>query len=264
MSRQELRSTGGNCQGDDRQESCSSAGNCQADRLDRNGLRPSRYSITEDNFIVCSSESGVVDFAPSRVVEKGVLGPGNMMLVDTVNGKILRNEEVKKHYAAQYPYEKWLAKNLRHIDELASQGEFPEMSEASLQTMHKLFGYTDEVIRTVIVPMAEYGQEPVISMGYDSPLAVLSQKNQSLFTYFKQQFAQVTNPPIDAIREKIVVGTEVYLGRDGDLRSVDAANCVKLKLDSPVLSTLDFEKIAFSQDKKHKSKLISTLYDVTK
>ncbi|MBR6895052.1 MAG: glutamate synthase subunit alpha, partial [Lactococcus sp.] len=132
-------------------------------RLDRNGLRPSRYSITEDNFIVCSSESGVVDFAPSRVVEKGVLGPGNMMLVDTVNGKILRNEEVKKHYAAQYPYEKWLAKNLRHIDELASQGEFPEMSEASLQTMHKLFGYTDEVIRTVIVPMAEYGQEPVIS-----------------------------------------------------------------------------------------------------
>ena len=233
-------------------------------RLDRNGLRPSRYSITEDNFIVCSSESGVVDFAPSRVVEKGVLGPGNMMLVDTVNGKILRNEEVKKHYAAQYPYEKWLAKNLRHIDELASQGEFPEMSEASLQTMHKLFGYTDEVIRTVIVPMAEYGQEPVISMGYDSPLAVLSQKNQSLFTYFKQQFAQVTNPPIDAIREKIVVGTEVYLGRDGDLRSDDAANCVKLKLDSPVLSTLDFEKIAFSQDKKHKSKLISTLYDVTK
>src|SRR5574339_658145 len=138
------------------------------------------------------------------------------------------------------------------------------MSEASLQTMHKLFGYTDEVIRTVIVPMAEYGQEPVISMGYDSPLAVLSQKNQSLFTYFKQQFAQVTNPPIDAIREKIVVGTEVYLGRDGDLRSDDAANCVKLKLDSSVLSTLDFEKIAFSQDKKHKSKLISTLYDVTK
>lgn len=180
-------------------------------RLDRNGLRPSRYSITEDNFIVCSSESGVVDFAPSRVVEKGVLGPGNMMLVDTVNGKILRNEEVKKHYAAQYPYEKWLAKNLRHIDELASQGEFPEMSEASLQTMHKLFGYTDEVIRTVIVPMAEYGQEPVISMGYDSPLAVLSQKNQSLFTYFKQQFAQVTNPPIDAIREKLWLGQKSIL-----------------------------------------------------
>ena len=233
-------------------------------RLDRNGLRPSRYSITEDNFIVCSSESGVVDFAPSRVVEKGVLGPGNMMLVDTVNGKILRNEEVKKHYAAQYPYEKWLAKNLSHIDEIKEDKKLPEMTESQLNTMHKLFGYTDEVIRTVIVPMADYGQEPVISMGYDSPLAVLSQQNQSLFTYFKQQFAQVTNPPIDAIREKIVVGTEVYLGRDGDLRVDGADNCVKLKLDSPVLSTQDFEKILFNKDKKHKAQMVTTLYDVTK
>ncbi|MDR1605756.1 MAG: glutamate synthase large subunit [Streptococcaceae bacterium] len=233
-------------------------------RLDRNGLRPSRYSITKDNFIVCSSESGVVDFEPSRVVEKGVLGPGNMMLVDTVNGKILRNEEVKKRYAAQFPYDKWLAKNLRHINEMTEQAHFDPISEAERQTMHKLFGYTEEVIRTVIVPMAEKGQEPVIAMGYDSPLAVLSQKNQSLFTYFKQQFAQVTNPPIDAIREKIVVGTEVYLGRDGDLRVDNETNCVKLKLDSPVLTTADFEKIAFVKDKKHRSQMISTLYDVTK
>ncbi len=233
-------------------------------RLDRNGLRPSRYSITKDNFIVCSSESGVVDFEPSRVVEKGVLGPGNMMLVDTVNGKILRNEEVKKHYAAQFPYEKWLEDNLLHIDDLTEKAAFDAISEEDRQTMHKLFGYTEEVIRTVIVPMAENGQEPVIAMGYDSPLAVLSQKNQSLFTYFKQQFAQVTNPPIDAIREKIVVGTEVYLGRDGDLRVDHDENCVKLKLDSPVLTTEDFEKIAALSDQKHQAQTISTLYDVTK
>ncbi|GFH42077.1 glutamate synthase [Lactococcus hodotermopsidis] len=233
-------------------------------RLDRNGLRPSRYSITKDNFIVCSSESGVVDFEPSRVVEKGVLGPGNMMLVDTVNGKILRNDDVKKHYAKQYPYEKWLAKNLLHINEIAEQAQFDEITESDRKIMHKLFGYTEEVIRTVIVPMAEKGQEPVIAMGYDSPLAVLSDKNQSLFTYFKQQFAQVTNPPIDAIREKIVVGTEVYLGRDGDLRDDSDKNCVKLKLDSPVLTTADFEKIAAVKDKKHKTQIISTLYDVTK
>ena len=233
-------------------------------RLDRNGLRPSRYSITKDNFIVCSSESGVVDFEPSRVVEKGVLGPGNMMLVDTVNGKIFRNEEVKKHYAAQFPYEKWLDNNLLHIDDLTEKVAFDAISEEERQTMHKLFGYTEEVIRTVIVPMAENGQEPVIAMGYDSPLAVLSQKNQSLFTYFKQQFAQVTNPPIDAIREKIVVGTEVYLGRDGDLRVDHDENCVKLKLDSPVLTTEDFEKIAALSDQKHQAQTISTLYDVTK
>ncbi|GAB2023157.1 glutamate synthase large subunit [Pseudolactococcus yaeyamensis] len=233
-------------------------------RLDRNGLRPSRYSITKDNFIVCSSESGVVDFEPSRVVEKGVLGPGNIMLVDTVNGKILRNEEVKKHYAAQFPYEKWLENNLLHIDDLTEKAAFDAISEDDRQTMHKLFGYTEEVIRTVIVPMAENGQEPVIAMGYDSPLAVLSQKNQSLFTYFKQQFAQVTNPPIDAIREKIVVGTEVYLGRDGDLRVDNDENCVKLKLDSPVLRTEDFEKIAALSDQKHQAQTISTLYDVTK
>ncbi len=233
-------------------------------RLDRNGLRPSRYSITKDNFIVCSSESGVVDFEPSRVVEKGVLGPGNMMLVDTVNGRILRNEEVKKHYATQFPYEKWLENNLLHIDDLTEKAQLDEISEEDRQTMHKLFGYTEEVIRTVIVPMAENGQEPVIAMGYDSPLAVLSQKNQSLFTYFKQQFAQVTNPPIDAIREKIVVGTEVYLGRDGDLRVDHDENCVKLKLDSPVLTTEDFEKIAALSDQKHQAQTISTLYDVTK
>jgi glutamate synthase (NADPH/NADH) large chain len=125
----------------------------------------------------------VVDFEPSRVVEKGVLGPGNMMLVDTVNGRILRNEEVKKHYAAQFPYEKWLENNLLHIDDLTEKAQLDEISEEDRQTMHKLFGYTEEVIRTVIVPMAENGQEPVIAMGYDSPLAVLSQKiNLSLLT----------------------------------------------------------------------------------
>ncbi|MCH4169287.1 MAG: glutamate synthase large subunit [Streptococcaceae bacterium] len=231
-------------------------------RLDRNGLRPSRYSITKDNFIVCSSESGVVDLEPSRVVEKGVLGPGNMILIDTKKGTVTKNEAVKKYYAEQHPYQKWLDKSLLHIDDLKAQSIPADLTTEELATVWKMFGYTDEAIRTVILAMAEKGEEPVISMGFDSPLAVLSDQPQSLFTYFKQQFAQVTNPPIDAIREKLVIGTEMYLGRDGNLLVDSADNCVKVKVDSPVLSTADFEKLAKLKDRKHKVSTVSTLYNL--
>src|SRR5699024_1055318 len=204
-------------------------------RLDRNGLRPSRYSLTKDNFLICSSESGVVDLEPSRVVEKGVLGPGNMMLIDTTSGRLMRNEEVKAYYAAQHPYKEWVEENIAHLKDF----EAAELQEETtdIDTMWKAYGYTEEVIRTVILPMSEKGEEPVISMGFDSPLAVLSHKNQSLFTFFKQQFAQVTNPPIDAIREQIVVSTSVYLGGDGNFKADGADNCVKVKIDSPMLSS---------------------------
>ncbi|MDR1567427.1 MAG: glutamate synthase large subunit [Streptococcaceae bacterium] len=231
-------------------------------RLDRNGLRPSRYSITKDNFIVCSSESGVVDLEPSRVIEKGVLGPGNMILIDTKKGTVSKNETVKAHYAAKYPYQKWLKQSLLHINEIKEQEIPKDLSSDALETMWKLFGYTDETIRTVILAMAEKGEEPVISMGFDSPLAVLSDKPQSLFTYFKQQFAQVTNPPIDAIREALVIGKEMYLGRDGDLRNDSAENCVKVKLDSPVLSTGDFQKLVKLKHKNHKVSVVSTAYNL--
>lgn len=229
-------------------------------RLDRNGLRPSRYSLTKDNFLICSSESGVVDLEPSRVVEKGVLGPGNMMLIDTTSGRLMRNEEVKAYYAAQHPYKEWVEENIAHLKDF----EAAELQEETtdIDTMWKAYGYTEEVIRTVILPMSEKGEEPVISMGFDSPLAVLSHKNQSLFTFFKQQFAQVTNPPIDAIREQIVVSTSVYLGGDGNFKADGADNCVKVKIDSPMLSSQEFAKIAQLQDERYRATTLSTVYDV--
>ena len=229
-------------------------------RLDRNGLRPSRYSLTKDNFLICSSESGVVDLEPSRVVEKGVLGPGNMMLIDTTSGKLMKNEEVKAYYSAQNPYKEWVEENIAHLNDFEAVEVKEEVD--NITTLWKTYGYTEEVIRTVILPMAEKGEEPVISMGFDSPLAVLSNKNQSLFTFFKQQFAQVTNPPIDAIREKIVVSTSVYLGGDGNFTVDGADNCVKVKIDSPVLSSQDFAKLAQLTDARYSSTTLSTVYNL--
>lgn len=229
-------------------------------RLDRNGLRPSRYSRTKDNFLICSSESGVVDLEPSRVLEKGVLGPGNMMLIDTRKGLLLKNEEVKAHYAKQHPYQDWVKDNIALLDDFAEAEQEPQTYDVN--QMWKIFGYTDEVIRTVLLPMAEKGEEPVISMGFDSPLAVLSDKPQSLFTYFKQQFAQVTNPPIDAIREQLVVSTNVYLGGDGDIRRDGADNCVKVRIESPILSSRDFAKLAALKDERYQATSLSTVYDL--
>ena len=242
---------------------CFTDGEMVGATLDRNGLRPSRYSITKDGFVQVASESGVVDFEPSNVIEKGVLGPANMILVDTINGKFYRNQEIKEKYAKAHTYKDWLAENRIELSQLAEAEEDAAMlNEQELQKMWKLNGYTDEIIRDELLPMSEKGEEPVLSMGYDSPLAVLSDKPQSLFTYFKQQFAQVTNPPIDAIREQLVIGTEMFLGRDGDIRIDDAHNCQKLKIKSPVLSSADFGKIVQLNTKEQKAVTISTLYSV--
>ncbi|MDT2459550.1 glutamate synthase large subunit [Enterococcus avium] len=242
---------------------CFTDGEMVGATLDRNGLRPSRYSITKDGFVQVASESGVVDFEPSNVIEKGVLGPANMILVDTINGKFYRNQEIKEKYAKAHTYKDWLAENRIELTQLAEAEEDVAMlNEQELQKMWKLNGYTDEIIRDELLPMAEKGEEPVLSMGYDSPLAVLSDKPQSLFTYFKQQFAQVTNPPIDAIREQLVIGTEMFLGRDGDIRIDDAHNCQKLKIKSPVLSSADFGKFVQLNTKEQKAVTISTLYSV--
>ncbi len=241
---------------------CFTDGRLVGAALDRNGLRPSRYSITKDGLVVVASESGVVDLEPSTVIEKGVLGPANFFLVDTKTGKIMHSAEVKAHYASQHPYEKWIAKNTLTLDKIAPVKQTAtSYSERDMQQMWKVFGYTDEMIRTVIIPMAKDGQEPVISMGFDSPLAVLSKNPQSLFTYFKQQFAQVTNPPIDAIREKMVIGTELFLGRDVDVKADIEKNCTKLKVDSPVISTEDFLKIQSLKQKNHRAVTLLTLYD---
>jgi glutamate synthase (NADPH/NADH) large chain len=229
--------------------------------LDRNGLRPSRFSRTKDNFIVVSSESGVVDFEPSEVVEKGVLGPGNFIIVDTTKGTFTKNAAVKQKYTTQYPYKQWLKDALVSIDELpTATNKVQTLTAKDRKQMWKAFGYTDEIIRSLILPMAELGEEPIISMGFDAPLAILSDKPQSLFTYFKQQFAQVTNPPIDAIREKLVIGTEAYLGRDGDYRIEGPENCCKIKLNSPILTTADFEKIVRLDVENHQTAVVSTQY----
>ncbi|MBV7389830.1 glutamate synthase large subunit [Enterococcus sp. ALS3] len=231
--------------------------------LDRNGLRPSRYLFTKDGYVQVASESGVIDFEPSNIIEKGVLGPANMILVDTVNGKFLRNDEIKAHYAEKNDYSTWLTENRLEISDLSTD-EVPtnQMDEKELQRLWKLNGYTDDIIRGLIVPMAENGEEPVISMGFDSPLAILSEKPQSLFTYFKQQFAQVTNPPIDAIREQLVIGTEMFLGCDSDVKIDTAANCRKLKIESPVLSTEDFQKITTLNEDGQRTVTVSTTYSI--
>lgn len=244
---------------------CFTDGEMVGAALDRNGLRPSRYSITKDGLVVVASESGVVDLEPATVIEKGVLGPANVFLVDTTTGKVLHNEEIKAHYAKQYPYKKWVKNQLLSLDMLSAHPEEAlSLSEADLLKLWKLNGYTDEIIRTLIIPMAQKGEEPVISMGFDSPLAVLSEKPQSLFTYFKQQFAQVTNPPIDAIREKLVIGTELFLGRDSDISQDIPENCRKLKVNSPVLSTEDFLKMKQMKRKYQQAVTQSILYDYQK
>ncbi|GMQ74159.1 glutamate synthase large subunit [Tetragenococcus halophilus] len=229
--------------------------------LDRNGLRPSRYSITKDGFVVVASESGVVDFPASEVIEKGVLGPANIFIVDTQSGEIFHNEKIKSYYANKFPYEKWLKEQLLTTEQLEKTSQIRPVLDKELSTMWKLYGYTDEIIRTVIMPMAQNGEDPTMSMGFDSPLAILSDKPQSLFTYFKQQFAQVTNPPIDALREQVVIGTELFLGRDTDIRKDDKRNCHKLKIESPLLDEKKFAKIAALDTKGQKTMIQSILYD---
>ncbi|WP_312497761.1 glutamate synthase large subunit [Enterococcus sp.] len=240
---------------------CFTDGDMVGAALDRNGLRPSRYSITTSGFVIVASESGVVDLPAAEVIEKGVLGPANMFLVDTVNGKILRNQEIKDHYAKAYPYREWLQNHLLTPNDLMTNTD-ADTQVADMQQLWKLNGYTDEIIRTLIMPMAENGEEPVISMGFDSPLAILSEKPQSLFTYFKQQFAQVTNPPIDAIREQLVIGTELFLGRDGDVAKDSQINCNKLKISSPVLTTADYLKIKDLDQAGQKTMVQSILYSL--
>ncbi|KRL04135.1 glutamate synthase large subunit [Liquorilactobacillus oeni] len=211
--------------------------------LDRNGLRPSRYQLVKGNFLVVASETGVYDVAPGDILEKGILGPADMILVDTNMGKFYHTAEIKEHYAKKHPYATWLKSEQCLLNDLPAADVDENLSANALKILWRRHGYTQDVIQDALIPMAQNGEEPVISMGYDSPLSVLSKKPQSLFTYFKQQFAQVTNPPIDAIREQLVIGTEMFLGADGDITSDVAQNAKKIKLDSPLLSSAAYEKL---------------------
>ena len=212
--------------------------------LDRNGLRPSRYYITDDDYLVLSSEVGVLDVDPSKIVKKDRLRPGQMLLVDTVNGRLISDEEIKEKYALAKPYGEWVDSNLVHLADLKIPNirvqEYTDEERARLQ---KAFGYTYEDFKNTIYPMAEKGAEAISAMGTDTPLAVLSNSHKPLFNFFKQLFAQVTNPPIDAIREEVVTSTSVYLGKDGNILEEKPENCHVLKINHPILTNTDLLKI---------------------
>lgn len=228
--------------------------------LDRNGLRPARYLITKDDYIVVASEAGVVKVPEANILEKGRLGPGQMIAVDLVNHQILKNWEIKQHIAQQHPYGEWLKQYRQELKHLVSEG-FPngnlhtstskifsgESSDDQTLLRHQLaFGYTTEDVEMVIQPMAAEGKEPTFCMGDDIPLAVLSGKPHLLYDYFKQRFAQVTNPPIDPLRERLVMSLNVELGERGNLLEVKAEHARKLKLESPVLMETELEAILLS------------------
>ena len=212
--------------------------------LDRNGLRPSRYYITDDDYMILASEVGAIDIDPSHVVSKDRLRPGRMLLVDTVKGELVNDEDLKMKYATSQPYGEWLDSQIVNLSELPIPNKgVPELEHDQRLRLQKTYGYTYEQYKTMILPMALNGAEAVSAMGADSPLAVLSRMHQPLFNYFKQLFAQVTNPPIDAIREEIVTSTTVYIGREGNLLEDLPENCHILSVNNPILTNTDMLKI---------------------
>ena len=229
--------------------------------LDRNGLRPSRYYVTSDGYVILSSEVGVLPIPEEKIVLKERLHPGKILLVDTVQGKIVNNNELKEKYASMQPYGEWLDSNLVQLKDIKIPNiraeEYTEEQRARLQ---KAFGYTYEQYRTSIRNMALDGGESIGAMGLDTPLAVLSGEHRPLFDYFKQIFAQVTNPPIDCIREQIVTSTSVYVGRAGNLLVQKPENCQVLKINNPILTNTDMLKIKNMKMEHFKVAVVSTLY----
>ena len=229
--------------------------------LDRNGLRPSRYYITDDDQLILSSEVGVLPFEAGRVVRKERLRPGKMLLVDTVQGRVIDDDELKEKYASRSPYGEWLDSNIVELHDLKIPNKrVPEYSYQERQRMQKAFGYTYEELKTSILPMAKNGSEAIAAMGVDEAIPVLSKSHQPLFHYFKQLFAQVTNPSIDAIREEIVTSTSVYIGKDGNLLEEDAKNCNVLKVNNPILTNTDLMKIKAMRVEGFKVAVVPIIY----
>jgi glutamate synthase domain-containing protein 2/glutamate synthase domain-containing protein 1/glutamate synthase domain-containing protein 3 len=211
--------------------------------LDRNGLRPGRYMITEDDLVVLASEAGVLDVPPERVKRKGRLQPGKMFVVDTVAGRIVTDKEIKASLASRQPYAEWLEKNQISIGNLPEPTRFHAGDNSTLLRRQRAFGYTDEDLQMILEPMANKGEEPIGSMGTDTPLACLSDRPQLLFSYFRQLFAQVTNPPIDPIREEMVMSLTSYIGVERNILDETPLNCHTLKLPQPVLTNRELEKL---------------------
>src|SRR6478735_5909182 len=210
--------------------------------LDRNGLRPSRIWVTEDGLVVMASEAGVLNLDPSTVVKKMRLQPGRMFLVDTAQGRIVDDEEIKAELAAELPYQEWLDAGLFHLDELPP-GDYVRMPHHRVVLRQQIFGYTYEELNLLVAPMARSGAEPLGSMGTDTPVAVLSQRPRMLYDYFQQLFAQVTNPPLDAIREEVVTSLSGTVGPEGDLLNPDAESCRQILLRQPILRNAELSKL---------------------
>ncbi|WP_341221473.1 glutamate synthase large subunit [Polaribacter atrinae] len=228
--------------------------------LDRNGLRPSRYTVTKSGSLIMSSEIGVVDVAPEDVKEHGRLEPGKMFLVDMNEGRIIEDEEIKSKIVSERPYQEWLDKSRLHLKDVPYNGETCPIETIDVKTRQRLFNYTFEDIQEVITPMAIVGKEALGSMGIDTPLAVLSDRPQLISNYFKQLFAQVTNPPLDGIREEIVTDISLNLGKDRNIFSVTDRQCRKLRIQNPVISNADLEKIRNIDIESFKAKTIEILY----
>ena len=211
--------------------------------LDRNGLRPSRYYVTKDDLVIMASEVGVLDIPAESILHKGRLQPGRMFLVDTEEGRIVADEELKQKISTALPYRLWLDQHLVHLEDLPTATELPSPDHRTLTQRQTAFGYSWEDLRKIILPMAKDGVEAVGAMGTDTPLAVLSDKPQLLYSYFKQLFAQVTNPPIDCIREEIITSAETRLGSEGNLLNPQPSACRRVELPWPILTNEEFAKI---------------------
>ncbi|WP_285567175.1 glutamate synthase large subunit [Actinoallomurus iriomotensis] len=233
--------------------------------LDRNGLRPGRFWVTDDGFVVLASEAGVLDIEPSKVVRKGRLQPGRIFLVDTAQGRIVEDDEIKAELAAEHPYEEWLHAGLIRFEELP-QRELQHITHETLVRRQQIFGYTSEELKILLAPMARTGAEPIGSMGTDTPPAVLSSRSRQLFDYFKQLFAQVTNPPLDAIREELVTSLQSTLGPEGNLLAPGPHSCRRLVLPTPILDNEELAKIVHVNDEGDlpgfAPYVVSGLYDV--
>ena len=229
--------------------------------LDRNGLRPSRYYITDDDQLILSSEVGVLDFDKTHIVKKERLHPGKMLLVDTVKGELIDDEILKDSYVKNQPYGEWLSDNLVFLKDLKIPNvAVEEYSYEESNRLMKAFGYSYEEVKDSVLPMALNGSEAIGAMGVDTPLAVLSKRHHPLFDYFKQLFAQVTNPPIDAIREEIVTSTSIYVGGEGNVLEEKAENCHVLKIHNPILTNTDLLKIRYAKVKNINVKDVPITY----
>ena len=231
--------------------------------LDRNGLRPSRYSVTKDGYVVMSSETGVLEIAPENIERHGRLEPGKMFLVNMDDGLIIEDDEIKNEVTTKRPYKKWLDENLLPLKDVPYTGNVTPTEKEDFETRMRIFGYTQEDLKTVILPMTTNGKEAMGSMGIDTPLAVLSERPQLLYNYFKQLFAQVTNPPLDGIREEIVTDTSLTIGSEFNLFEVSAQHAKKLSIQNPVISNEDLDKIRFLEHKDFRAKTISTIYELS-